>query len=189
MALVIKAMSYSILLMAFPKLILTDIDGVWTDGGMYYDQTGNEWTKFHTYDSAGVLLAHNFHIPVGIITGETTDIVKRRAEKLKIDFLFQGIKNKLEIVKEITNTLNIYMQDVAYIGDDINDIEVLKSVGYAGVPFGAPWYIKEYANISLSKKGGEGVFREFVEKLLIKESHNVREIIKLYIENKDSFNQ
>lgn len=175
--------------MAFPKLILTDIDGVWTDGGMYYDQTGNEWKKFHTYDSAGVLLAHNFHIPVGIITGETTDIVKRRAEKLKIDFLFQGIKNKLEIVENLSNKLNIKLQDIAYIGDDINDVEVLKSVGYAGVPFSAPWYIKEYANISLTKKGGEGVFREFVENLLIENLNNAENILKLYNINKNLFNQ
>lgn len=175
--------------MAFPKLILTDIDGVWTDGGMYYDQTGNEWKKFHTYDSAGVLLAHNFHIPVGIITGETTDIVKRRAEKLKIDFLFQGIKNKLEIVENLSNKLNIKLQDIAYIGDDINDVEVLKSVGYAGVPFSAPWYIKEYANISLTKKGGEGVFREFVENLLIENLNNAGNILKLYNINKNLFNQ
>lgn len=81
--------------MNLPKLILTDIDGVWTDGGMYYDQTGNEWKKFNTYDSAGVLLAHKYQIPVGIITGEETKIVQRRAEKLKIDFLYQGVKINL----------------------------------------------------------------------------------------------
>lgn len=175
--------------MELPKLILTDIDGVWTDGGMYYDQLGNEWKKFHTYDSAGVLLAHNFNIPVGIITGEKTEIVRRRAEKLKIDFLYQGVKNKFKIVGEIINILNIDIKDVAYIGDDINDIEVLKSVGYAGVPFSAPWYIKKYTTISLSKKGGEGVFREFVEKLLIKESSNAENILELYNKNKDLFRQ
>lgn len=175
--------------MTYPKLILTDIDGVWTDGGMYYDQTGNEWKKFNTYDSAGVLLAHNFHIPIGIITGEKTEIVERRAEKLKIDFLFQGVRNKLEIVDKLINTQHIRIQDVAYIGDDINDIEVLKSVGYAGVPYSAPWYIKKYANITLTKKGGEGVFREFVEKLLIIESGNIENIIELYNGNSKSFIQ
>ena len=165
MALVIKAMSYSILLMAFPKLILTDIDGVWTDGGMYYDQTGNEWKKFHTYDSAGVLLAHNFHIPVGIITGETTDIVKRRAEKLKIDFLFQGIKNKLEIVKEITNTLNIYMQDVAYIGDDINDIPAMELVDYRIAPKNLnPILTVKVSNLQITENyGGNGAIREIAD--------------------------
>ena len=69
----------------YPKLVITDIDGVWTDGGMYYDQTGNEWKKFNTSDSAGVLFCKKLNIPVCIITGEETEIVKRRAEKLKID--------------------------------------------------------------------------------------------------------
>ena len=72
--------------MRLSKLILTDIDGVWTDGGMYYDQMGNEWKKFHTYDGGGVVLAHTHNIPVGIITGENTEIVRRRAEKLQVDY-------------------------------------------------------------------------------------------------------
>lgn len=153
--------------MKLPKLILTDIDGVWTDGGMYYDQTGNEWKKFHTYDSAGVLLAHKFNIPVGIITGEETEIVRRRAEKLKIDFLFQGVKNKVAVAKELCNKLNIELEEVAYIGDDINDIELLRIVGLSGVPSSAPSYVQDLASVHLSKKGGEGVFREFVEYILI----------------------
>jgi len=111
-----------------PKLVLTDIDGVWTDGGMYYDQTGNEWKKFHTYDSAGVLFCHQYNIPVGIITGEETEIVKRRSEKLKIDYLFQGVKNKLEVAENLCKELNITLDDVAYIGDDFNDIELLKKL-------------------------------------------------------------
>ncbi len=149
-----------------PKLILTDIDGVWTDGGMYYDQTGNELKKFHTYDSAGVLFAHKMGIPVGIITSENTEIVHRRAEKLKIDHLYQGVKNKLECVKELCSSLGISLDEVAYIGDDLGDIEVLKSVGIAGVPSSAPLYIRKLATLPLEKKGGEGVFREFVESIL-----------------------
>lgn len=151
-----------------PKLILTDIDGVWTDGGMYYDQTGNEWKKFHTYDSAGVLLAHENGIPVGIITGEKTQIVDRRAQKLKVDYLFQGVKNKLEVALKLVESLNITLDDVAYIGDDLNDVELLKAVGVAGVPSSAPHYIKKLSTIALQKKGGEGVFREFVELILLK---------------------
>ncbi|MDE7125841.1 MAG: HAD-IIIA family hydrolase [Muribaculaceae bacterium] len=149
-----------------PKLILTDIDGVWTDGGMYYDQTGNEWKKFHTYDSAGVLFAHQKGIKVGIITGETTSIVARRADKLKVDFLFQGAKDKLSIVKGLCEQEGISLQDVAYIGDDINDIEVLRSVGITGVPVSAPDYMRSLSSVVLTKSGGQGVFREFVEKIL-----------------------
>lgn len=147
------------------KLILTDIDGVWTDGGMYYDQTGNEWKKFHTYDSAGVLFAHQLNIPVGIITGETTEIVKRRAEKLKVDFLYQGVRNKVEVANEICQQLGITLDEVAFIGDDLGDIELLKAVGISGVPASAPAYVRKLSSIQLKKNGGEGVFREFVEAL------------------------
>ena len=149
-----------------PKLILTDIDGVWTDGGMYYDQTGNEWKKFHTYDSAGVLFAHQNEIPVGIITGEDTEIVARRAAKLKIDYLFQGVKNKLEVAENLCKELNISIDEVAYIGDDLGDIELLKNVGISATPNSAPEYIKKYSQMVMTKNGGEGVFREFVEKIL-----------------------
>lgn len=149
-----------------PKLILTDIDGVWTDGGMYYDQTGNEWKKFHTYDSAGVLFAHQNEIPVGIITGEDTEIVARRAAKLKIDYLFQGVKNKLEVAENLCKELNISLDKVAYIGDDLGDIELLKNVGISATPNSAPEYVKKYSQMVMTKNGGEGVFREFVEKIL-----------------------
>lgn len=146
-----------------PKLILTDIDGVWTDGGMYYDQEGMELKKFHTYDSAGVLFAHHLGIPVGILTGENTNIVKKRADKLKIDYLYLGCKNKVTVAKELCSQLGITLADVAYIGDDLNDMALLKLVGWAGVPSSAPEYVKALASVKLVKKGGEGVFREFVE--------------------------
>lgn len=153
-------------MMKLPKLILTDIDGVWTDGGMYYDQTGNEWKKFNTYDSAGVLFAHSLQIPVGIVTGENTQIVKRRAEKLKVDYLFMGVKNKVKVITDFLNKIDMDFTDVAYIGDDLNDIGMLQMCGISAVPSSAPEYIKRYAGIVLTKKGGEGVFREFVERIL-----------------------
>lgn len=149
-----------------PKLILTDIDGVWTDGGMYYDQEKVELKKFHTYDSAGVLFAHYLGIPVGILTGENSNIVRRRSEKLKIDYLYLGCKDKVAAANELCSQIGAAMQDVAYIGDDLNDINLLKLVGWAGVPVSAPLYVQKFANVNLTKKGGEGVFREFVEVIL-----------------------
>lgn len=149
-----------------PKLVLTDIDGVWTDGGMYYDQNGNEWKKFHTYDSAGVLFCHRAGIPVGILTGEDTEIVKRRAEKVKIDYLSQGVKDKVAVAKELCKKLDITLEEVAYIGDDLNDLELLKVVGISAAPASAPEYIKEVVDMVMEKRGGEGVFREFVEKVV-----------------------
>lgn len=152
--------------MKLPKLILTDIDGVWTDGGMYYDQTGNEWKKFHTYDSAGVLFAHKAGIPVGIITGEETAIVQRRVDKLKVDYLFQGVRDKLSVAESLCRNMQISLDDVAYIGDDINDIALLKSVGVAATPKNAPAYVQGIVDFVTEKRGGEGAFREFVERVL-----------------------
>ena len=148
-----------------PNLVLTDIDGVWTDGGMYYDSKENELKKFNTNDSAGVIFCHKLDIPVGIITGENTSIVKRRAQKLNIDFIYQGVENKLKIALEICSTLNISLDDVAYIGDDILDIELLKSVGISGAPLNAPKYIKSLCKYKLNVNGGDGAFREFIEKI------------------------
>lgn len=160
------------------KLVLTDIDGVWTDGGMYYDEQGNEFKKFNTSDSAGVLFLKKLNIPIGIITGENTNIVKRRAEKLGIDFLFMGVKDKLSVAQNLCNDLKITLNDVAFIGDDINDIELLKNVGVSATPSQAPDYIKKYAHYITTKKGGDGAFREFVETLLFKE-YDIEKILNL----------
>jgi len=152
--------------MNLPKLIITDIDGVWTDGGMYYDQSGNEWKKFNTSDSAGILFCKKLEIPVCIITGETTEIVKRRAEKLKVDYVFQGVSNKLEKAFELCAQLKINMPDVAHIGDDLNDVELLKAVGFSCAPANAPSYIKQIVHHVTTLKGGQGAFREFIEEIL-----------------------
>ena len=149
-----------------PKLFLTDIDGVWTDGGMYYDGTNIELKKFNTYDSAGVLFAHHLGIPVGILTGEDNQIVQRRADKLKVDYCYLGCKNKVSVTRKLCKELEINIEDVAYVGDDLNDIKLLKLVGWSGVPSSAPSYLRAFANVPLAKKGGDGAFREFVETIL-----------------------
>ncbi|MGJ8684486.1 MAG: KdsC family phosphatase [Nonlabens sp.] len=152
--------------MKLPKLVLTDIDGVWTDGGMYYDQTGNEFKKFNTSDSAGVLFCKRLNIPVGIITGENTNIVAKRAEKLNISILHQGIGDKLPVALQICKDLNIQISDVAYIGDDLGDISLLREAGVSASPANAPDYIKKITHFTTQKAGGEGAFREFVETIL-----------------------
>ena len=148
-----------------PKLVLTDIDGVWTDGGMYYDQSGNEWKKFHTYDSAGVLICHKNQVPVGIISGDDTEIVKRRASKLKIDYLFLGVEDKLATAEKLCRKLGIQTEEIAYIGDDVNDLKLLKAAGISGAPSGAVSQVLDIVDITTEKKGGEGAFREFIERI------------------------
>ncbi len=167
-----------------PKLIVSDIDGVWTDAGMYYDQQGNELKKFNTYDSAGVLFANHFKIPVAIVTGEVTEIVSRRAEKLKIKHLCMGIKDKLSCVQQLCVQLNVSIKDVAYIGDDLNDITLFEQVGFSACPSSAPLYIQQLVNKVCKKRGGDGVFREFVEDILnIKSISMIREIVNKELDN------
>lgn len=162
-----------------PKLILTDIDGVWTDGGMYYNEkTGDEWKKFNTYDSAGVLFCKLLEIPCGIITGENSKSVIRRGDKLKMDYIKVGIKDKVKVVKEIIENLDISWNEVAYLGDDINDFNLLRTVGLSACPSSAPDYIKKEVNWVLNLKGGEGVFREFVERILLSNNVTIKELLK-----------
>lgn len=163
-----------------PKLILTDIDGVWTDGGMYYDEKGNEFKKFNTYDSAGVLFSKLLGIPCGIVTGENVESVKKRGEKLKMDYIFVGVKDKVSLVEGIVKELNVNWEEVAYIGDDINDYRLLLKVGLSACPQSAPDYIKKIVDWKLRKNGGEGVFREFVERII---SSNNIDIESLFLNN------
>ncbi len=110
------------------KLFITDCDGCLTDGGMYYDELGNEWKKFNAKDGMGFKILRQNNILTGIITGENTHIVERRAEKLKLDELYQGVTNKSEILDKMVEKYNLSYEEVAYVGDDINDIAVLEKV-------------------------------------------------------------
>ena len=151
------------------KLFLTDVDGVLTDGGMYYSETGDELKKFNTRDGMGFHLLREAGIKSGIITTENTQIVERRAAKLKVDYVYQG-KNtggKLQTALEICRKEGITLAEAAYIGDDINCYDLLCNVGMAACPADAVEKIKTIPNIKiLRKKGGEGVVREFIEIIL-----------------------
>lgn len=162
------------------KLFITDIDGVWTDGGMYYDNTGNEFKKFNTSDSAGVAFLQILNIPVAIITGENTEIVQRRAVKLKIQHLFMGVKDKLTVAKELCDMLKISLDQVAYIGDDLNDVKLLREVGLSAAPINAAAIVQKEVHWVIDVKGGDGVFRVFVERFL-EEQGQLQEVIEKFI--------
>lgn len=172
-----------------PKIVITDIDGVWTDGGMFYDQTGNEWKKFNTYDSAGVLWCRFNNIPVVIMTGEDTEIVRRRAEKLKIEHLHMGVQNKVQELGKLLGDLGISWKEAAYLGDDINDYHVMEMVGYSACPQSAPSYIKEIVDEVIPIDGGQGVFRAFVEQIL-ERNDLMRSTLDAYLaQRKKTYNQ
>lgn len=151
------------------KLFLTDVDGVLTDAGMYYSEHGDELKKFNTRDGMGLQLLMQAGIKTGIITSENTKMVENRVKKLKLDYLYQGKREggKLAAAKEICEKEGILLDEVAYIGDDINCFDLLSAVGLAACPADALDKIKSISNIQiLTKKGGEGVVREFAEQIL-----------------------
>ncbi len=151
------------------KLFLTDVDGVLTDGSMYYTESGDEIKRFHTYDGMAFELLRNAGIKTGIITSENTQIVARRAAKVKADYLFQGKRDggKLSVAAQICAEMGITLAEVAYVGDDINCLDLLKAVGVAACPANAVAAVKKIPHIILLKTGGgEGAVREFAEIIL-----------------------
>ena len=149
------------------KIFLSDVDGVLTDAGMYYTEDGDEMKKFCAYDGMGFQLLQETGIKVGIVTTEDRQLNRRRARKLGLDFDFHGVKDKLKIVKDLCDKVNVSLDEVAYIGDDINCFQLLSHVGISACPGNAVKEIKLIPNIiQLERNGGEGVVREFVELIL-----------------------
>lgn len=145
------------------KLFVTDCDGVMTDGGMYYSEKGDEMKKFNTIDGKGIELLRNQGIKTCIITGEDSRIVMDRAAKLKIDFTFKGVGDKLSVLVSLVEELGIALDQVAYLGDDINDIDCIRAVGYGFAVPNAVDDVKMIADFVLSTPGGKGAIREAAE--------------------------
>lgn len=151
------------------KLFLSDVDGTLTDGGMYYSENGDEMKKFNTRDGMGFQLLHEAGIKTGFITSENTKIVEKRAKKLRIDYLCQSKRDggKVAVVQEICVELGISMDEVAYIGDDINCYNLLSEVGCAACPADACENIKQIKDINVMKSdGGDACVREFIDLVL-----------------------
>jgi YrbI family 3-deoxy-D-manno-octulosonate 8-phosphate phosphatase len=148
------------------KLFATDVDGVLTDAGMYYSESGDELKKFNTHDGKGIEILRELNIKTAIVSSEKSKLIERRARKLKFDFVFLGVSgsSKLEVIQDVCKKESMDISEVAYIGDDINCYELLSSVGVAACPSNALPEIRSMPNIlQLNKAGGEGAVREFVE--------------------------
>ena len=149
------------------KLFLSDVDGVLTDGSMYYSESGDELKKFCVYDGMGFQLLQKTGVKVGILTTEDREINRKRSKKLGLDFDFHGVKDKLSIAQDLCNNLGISLNELAYIGDDVNCLTLLEKVGIAACPMNAMSKIKAVSGIiHLKKKGGEGAVREFIELII-----------------------
>ena len=148
------------------RLFATDVDGVLTDAGMYYSESGDEWKKFNTRDGMGIKLLQRAGLITAIVTQERTRLVARRAEKLAIPELHQGIMDKLTVVREMATRHGLTLRQVAYIGDDVNDIETLKAVGFSASPADGLPQVLRVVDYVCRKKGGEGAVRELAEMIL-----------------------
>ncbi len=148
------------------RLFATDVDGVLTDAGMYYAESGDEWKKFNTRDGMGIKLLQRAGIITAIVTQERTKLVARRAEKLAIPELHQGVMDKLLLVSEMALRHGLTLSQVAYIGDDINDLETLKAVGFSATPADGMPQVAAAVDYICQKKGGEGAVREIIEMIL-----------------------
>jgi len=148
------------------KLVGTDIDGVWTDSKMYVTPEG-EWMKaFSTYDGMATAMLKEKGIIVAILTGENSDVVIARSEKLQIDEVYVDEHEKLKRLTYLTKKYDITMDEVAYIGDDVNDLEVLKAVGFSALAGNSPIQDQFTPDYVTTRHGGNGAFREFADIIL-----------------------
>ena len=150
------------------KFLVLDVDGVMTDGGMYYTESGDQFKKFNTKDGMAIKIALGKGLEVAFLSsGSTENIIQNRAKTLGVPRVYVGARPKLEVLNEWCKELNISTQNVAYIGDDINDLGVFDAVAFSGCPQDAVEAIKMKAHVILKKKGGDACIREFVGEHLL----------------------
>ena len=163
------------------KYFVVDVDGTLTDSGIYYDEQGNETKKFSTRDAAGFFVLKRYGIKTIILTGRESNSVQRRLSEMKVDYLFQNVKDKYNLLKDFMKTNNINSNEICYVGDDLNDLPPMTLCDVVACPADACKEIKLKADFISEKNGGEGAFRDIVEQMftnigewekLIKEIYN-----------------
>jgi len=153
------------------RLLATDVDGVLADGGIIYDGSGEELKRFNVKDGYICKYLRQAGIKLAVITGRSSKAVQRRAEELKFDYILQGVAAKLEALKEIAARENLAPSQIAYIGDDLNDLEAIRYAGLSATPADAFDYIANEVDYICTRKGGEGAFREFADLILKHRNH------------------
>jgi len=161
------------------KFWVIDVDGTMTDGGIYYDENGNETKKFNTYDAAGFFAIHEIGAKVIVLTGRECMATKRRMTELKVDFLFQGVRDKYSFLKEFINENGIVKEELGYIGDDLNDLAPMQLAGFVACPGNACKEVKDISHYVSPLKGGQGAVRDIIEYIMRKDNkwEKVTEII------------
>lgn len=151
------------------KLLILDVDGVMTDGGMYFTENEDQFKKFNTKDGMGILeLTKNKIVEVGIISSAFKgNVVRNRAEMLGIKRCYVGRDPKMDVLQSWLDELGISMEEVAIIGDDVNDLPIMMKAGFSACPSDAVQVVKQHVNLILSTKGGQGCIREFIDNYLL----------------------
>ena len=148
------------------KLVAMDVDGVLTDGGMYYSESGDEIKKFQARDGMGIKLLQGVGIITAFVTSEKTSLVQRRGDRLKVPEIHQGTFEKNNVLYELCTKYNLTMQHVAFIGDDVNDLDALQHVGFSVAPADAVPAVKEVVDYICERNGGAGAVREMSDMIL-----------------------
>lgn len=148
------------------KLLLLDVDGVMTDGGIYFSERGDELKKFNTHDGYGITKLQKSGVKVGILTGRSSQLVARRAHELGIVEVHQGLENKIEVYEQIKKKLHLDDGEIAYIGDDEPDVTIMKKVVFAACPADAVAVVRRQVDFVCKNRGGEGAVREVVDLIL-----------------------
>ena len=151
------------------ELIVLDVDGTMTNSHITYSENGDEIKSFNVKDGLAIASWRRLGKQVAIITGRSSSIVARRAKELHIEHFYQGIHNKKEVLETLLEKLDLTMENVAAIGDDLNDMQMLRSAKISFVPRDASAYVDKIATVVLTKRGGDGAVREMIEHLIIKE--------------------
>lgn len=153
------------------RLLLLDVDGIMTDGRIVYDNNGIETKSFDVKDGHGLKLLQRAGIRIGIITGRQSEVVAFRARELAIDILYQGVKDKLVPYREILDNLGLGEEEVAYMGDDVVDLPILRRVGFAATVADAVPEVPPLVHYVTEKKGGRGAVREVCDLILKEGGH------------------
>jgi len=161
------------------KLLICDVDGTLTDGGMYYSKNGEEMKKFNTKDAFGIEILEKIGISTILLTRENSLIVKQRAKKIKIKKLISGCENKISAVEKLTQRYGIKFNQIAYVGDDLNDYNVMKNVGFSACPSDANYQIKKISKYVCDSKGGDGAVREVIDYILFNKKIKLKDVIKI----------
>ena len=148
------------------KYWVLDVDGTMTDGSIYYDESGNELKKFNTKDAAGFFALRALDMKIIVITGRECNATRRRMDEMKVDYIYQNIKNKKEFLETFLSENGILKEEVAYVGDDLNDLSAMTLAGFIACPKDSCTEICEFADYVSSVCGGNGVIRDVVQYIL-----------------------